>query len=322
MIVVTGGAGFIGSNLIKALNDRGREDIVIVDDLAAGRKCLNLNDCRFSDYLDKEEFRDALNSGSVARLEPSVVYHLGACSATTEWDGRYMLDNNHTYSKAVLEYCRECAIPLVYASSAAVYGAGREFAEDSSCERPLNAYGFSKCVFDQYARRHMANTESLLVGLRYFNVYGPREQHKGAMASVAWHFNRQCLETGIIKPFRGSHGYADGEQRRDFVYIADVVDVTLWFGEQKAAKSGIYNCGSGTATTFNVLAQAIIDAHGRGERAYIDFPEQLEAAYQAYTCADLSRLRASGCKVDFRSVEKGIQEYLRWLDSGSQHSSS
>jgi len=315
VIVVTGGAGFIGSNLVRALNARGRDDILLVEDLSDGHKALNLSDCRIADYLDHEECLRVLDSGGSLAAAIETVFHLGACSDTTEWDGRYMMARNFRFSRALLEYCAARAIPFVYASSAAVYGAGTQFAEDPANEHPLNVYGYSKLAFDQYVRGRLSALESLVVGLRYFNVYGPREQHKGRMASVVWHLSRQLEEDGRMRLFGASHGCAAGEQRRDFVHVDDVVDVTLWSATLSPAASGIYNCGTGRAETFNAVAQALAAEHGSGAIEYIDFPAGLREAYQAYTQADLTRLRAAGYARQPRDVARGVGEYLRWLRS-------
>ncbi len=233
MIVVTGGAGFIGSNLVRALNARGRSDVAVVDDLRDGRKFVNLVACEIADYWDRDEFLERLESGAIAR--PEAIFHQGACAVTTEWDGRYMLENNYRYSVRLFEYCVANDVPLIYASSAAVYGASKTFKEhDRDAERPLNVYGCSKLLFDQYVRRHGKRARAQVVGLRYFNVYGPGEAHKGSMASVAFHLQRQVAEHGEARLFEGSGGYAAGEQRRDFVYVGDVASVNLWLLEQRA----------------------------------------------------------------------------------------
>jgi ADP-L-glycero-D-manno-heptose 6-epimerase len=315
LIVVTGGAGFIGSNLLRKLNQAGREDIILVDDLTDGRKIANIADCRIADYLDKGEWRALLESGGAVERNVECIYHLGACSDTRQWDGRHMMDTNFAYSRATFDFCARNAIALVYASSAAVYGDGAGFEEAPQYERPLNVYGYSKLVFDQYVRRRLGDTDSLVAGLRYFNVYGPREQHKGPMASVAWHFNGQMRASGKVRLFQASHGYGDGEQKRDFIYVEDAVDVTLWFGRQGPGRSGVFNCGTGRAESFNAVADAVIDWYGRGAKEYVEFPPELGDVYQAFTQADLSRLRAAGYERAFRSVVDGVREYLNWLNS-------
>lgn len=315
MIVVTGGAGFIGSNLVGALNRQGRDDLLVVDDLTAGHKALNLADATIADYLDRDECLRRLEDG--AALAPAVdcVFHLGACSDTTEWNGRYMMETNFRFSRELFVHCQQRRIPLVYASSAAVYGAGTTFREAPAYERPLNVYGYSKLAFDQYVRGYLDRLTAPVFGLRYFNVYGPHEAHKGRMASVVLHFARQLEAEGSMALFGASHGYAAGEQRRDFVHVDDAVAVTLWCARQEAARSGIYNCGTGAAASFNEVARAILDFYGRGALTYREFPPDLSAAYQAYTEADLTRLRAAGCTQIFRPVAQGVREYLHWLTS-------
>lgn len=313
MIIVTGGAGFIGSNIVKALNERGHKDIIVVDDLTEGARFVNIADCDIHDYLDKEDFIARVQRNEAFASKVDAVFHQGACSDTTEWDGAFMMRNNYEYSKQLLHYCRERGIPFFYASSASVYGGGDVFREDPAYERPLNVYGYSKFLFDQYVRRELSAAGSPVVGLRYFNVYGPREQHKGTMASVAWHFNGQVRETGKARLFEGSGNYGDGQQRRDFVYVGDVVDVNLWFMEQGAEASGIYNLGTGRSQTFNDVALAVIDFHERGDIEYISFPQHLEGRYQDYTQADMASLRAAGYHEPFRTVEQGVREYLKQL---------
>lgn len=312
MIIVTGGAGFIGSNLVKALNQRGRSDLLVVDDLSDGTKFTNIADCDLADYLDKADFLERVKTN---RLPETIeaIFHLGACSATTEWDGRYMMENNYEYSKQLFHYAVEREIPLIYASSAAVYGAGTVFKEDPAFERPLNVYGYSKSLFDQYVRRHQPGIKSQVVGVRYFNVYGPREAHKGSMSSVAYHLNNQLLESGTVKLFAGSDGYADGGQLRDFIYVGDAVKVKLWLLDNPAV-NGIFNVGTGCAQPFNDVARAVLDWHGHGELQYIEFPEHLKGRYQSYTQADISQLRAAGYDQPFNTVAQGVREYLDWLN--------
>ena len=311
MIIVTGGAGFIGSNLVKMLIDRGYEDIVVVDDLEDGHKFVNISDLSIADYLDKDEFIERMDEREFVKGLKAIL-HQGACSATTEWDGRYMMKNNYGYSQVLLHHCLEHHVPYIYASSAAVYGASTTFVEEPAYENPLNVYGYSKLQFDRYVRRVVPEPKSQVVGLRYFNVYGPREQHKGSMASVAFHFNNQLIEDEEVRLFEGSGGYGDGEQERDFVYVDDVCKVNLWFLENPGV-SGIFNTGTGRAQTFNDVANAVIGFHGRGKIHYIPFPPHLKGAYQSYTEADLSNLRAAGCDVEFRTVEEGVPAYLAEL---------
>jgi len=313
MIVVTGGAGFIGSNLVAALNAAGHDDIVVVDDLSDGTKFVNIADLTISDYLDKDEFLSRI----IADRAPgaiSAVFHQGACSDTTEWDGRLMLDNNFAYSKHLLQYCLEREVPFLYASSASVYGAGPGFSEQPANENPLNVYAYSKTLFDRYVRQRLPGARSQVVGLRYFNVYGPREQHKGKMASVAWHFDRQIEASGTARLFEGCDGYGDGEQRRDFIYVGDVCAVNLWFLGRPDV-SGIFNLGTGRSQTFNDVARAVVDFHGRGEIEYIPFPDSLQGRYQSYTQADMDALRSAGYEEPFLTVEQGVRAYLEWLHS-------
>ncbi len=311
MMIVTGGAGFIGSNLVKMLLDRGYEDVVVVDDLSDGHKFVNISDLPIADYLDKDEFLERLAEPGFAR-GLKAVFHQGACSTTTEWDGRYMMRNNYAYSQKLLHHCLEHNVQYIYASSAAVYGASESFAEVPANEKPLNVYGYSKLQFDRYVRRVVPEPASQVVGLRYFNVYGPREQHKGSMASVAFHFSNQLADDGEVRLFEGSGGYADGEQRRDFIYVDDACAINLWFLENPGV-SGIYNTGTGRAQTFNDVANAVIGYHGSGSIRYIPFPEHLVGAYQSYTEADLAALRSAGCDVEFRPVEAGVPAYMEFL---------
>ncbi len=311
MIIVTGGAGFIGSNLVKGLNEAGEEEILVVDDLRDGTKFRNLADCEIADYADKDRFLDQVRGQGLPRGTRAVV-HLGACSTTTEWDGRFMMENNYAYSKVLLHAAMERVVPFVYASSASVYGMGPEFREARECERPLNVYAYSKFQFDQYVRRHLAAAPAQIVGLRYFNVYGPREQHKGTMASVAFHFYNQIREGGRARLFEGSDGYGPGEQRRDFVYVGDTVRVKLWLLDHPEVR-GIFNLGTGRAQSFNDVAHAVIEWLGFGEIEYIPFPDHLRGRYQSFTQADISALRKAGYEAPFLDVREGVHRYLDWL---------
>lgn len=311
MIIVTGAAGFIGSNIIHRLNACGYDDILSVDSMEDGHKYKNLVDARIADYMDKDEFLIKVqNEYDWGNVEG--VFHEGACSATTEWNGKYMLENNFTYSKILLHYCLIRKIPFIYASSAAVYGASDVFIEDSRFEKPLNLYGYSKMLFDQYVRKLKPEPKSQVVGLRYFNVYGPREAHKGSMASVAFHFNNQVREIGQAVLFEGCGGYDNGEQRRDFVHVDDIARLNLWFLDNPHV-SGIFNAGTGQAQSFNDVASAVIAAHKTGAIKYIPFPEHLKNHYQSFTQADLTKLRAAGYDGAFFSVEDGVMQYMNWL---------
>ena len=312
MYVVTGGAGFIGSNLVRALIERGYDDVIVVDDLEDGHKFVNIADQPIADYLDKDDFIERIETDPGFGASLTAILHQGACSETTEWDGRYMMRNNYGYSQRLLHFCLDRKIPYIYASSAAVYGASQSFAEHPDNELPLNVYGYSKLQFDRYVRRVAAEPASQVVGLRYFNVYGPREQHKGSMASVAFHFNNQVIADDEARLFEGSGGYGNGEQLRDFVYVDDACAVNLWFLENPGV-SGVFNTGTGKAQSFNDVANAVIGWHGHGQIRYVTFPPHLEGAYQSYTQADLARLREVGCDVEFRPVEDGVRDYLDQL---------
>ncbi len=314
MIIVTGAAGFIGSNIVKGLNAQGYKDVLIVDELSDGTKFTNMVDCEILDYMDKDVFLATIKADAEFSMSVEAIFHEGACSSTTEWDGRFMMENNYEFSKHVLHYCQNRKIPFIYASSAAVYGGGREFKEVLANEAPLNVYGYSKYLFDQYVRRILPNSQSQIVGLRYFNVYGPREQHKGSMASVAFHFNNQIKDQGYVKLFEGTEGYGDGEQLRDFVFVGDVVKVNLWF-MQNPQVSGIYNLGTGRCQSFNDVANAVINWHQKGEISYIPFPDHLKGRYQSYTQADITALREAGYTDAFHSVEEGVKAYLDILEA-------
>jgi len=311
MIIVTGAAGFIGSNIIKSLNQLGHFNIVAVDDLTDGYKIFNLADCKVADYIDKDDFLTQIVNNSLP-FNISTIFHQGACSNTTEWDGKFMMENNFEYSKKLVNFCQQHNIQFIYASSASVYGGSKQFYESDSVEKPLNVYAYSKFLFDQYIR-NLSSTTAQIVGLRYFNVYGPREQHKGSMASVAFHFNNQILNDGVCRLFEGDSQFENGGQLRDFVYVEDVVKVNLWFWQHKNI-SGIYNCGTGKAQSFNDVANAVINFHNQGKINYIPFPDKLKNAYQSYTQADLSNLRKAGYTAEFKTVEQAVPEYLSILN--------
>ncbi|WP_448511714.1 ADP-glyceromanno-heptose 6-epimerase [Photorhabdus laumondii] len=309
MIIVTGGAGFIGSNIVKALNDEGYKDILVVDNLKDGTKFINLADLDIADYMDKEEFIASILAGDDFG-DIDAIFHEGACSSTTEWDGKYMMDNNYQYSKELLHYCLERRTPFLYASSAATYGGRTDnFIEERQYEKPLNVYGYSKFLFDQYVREILPQADSQICGFRYFNVYGPREGHKGSMASVAFHLNNQINQGQNPKLFAGSEGF-----QRDFIYVGDAAAANLWFW--KNGVSGIYNCGTGRAESFQAVADAVVECHKDKSLTveYIDFPEHLKGRYQRFTQADLTKLRAAGYDKPFKTVAEGVTEYMHWLN--------
>ncbi|MEJ8674634.1 ADP-glyceromanno-heptose 6-epimerase [Chromobacterium amazonense] len=328
-IVVTGAAGFIGSNLVKGLNQRGITDIIAVDNLSSGDKFHNLVDCEISHYLDKHEFLHLLLDGEYEG-ELSAILHQGACSDTMNHDGKYMMDNNYQYTLALFDYCQHEEIQFLYASSAATYGKGTVFQEQREYEGPLNVYGYSKFLFDQVLRRRIKEGLSAqAVGFRYFNVYGPREQHKGRMASVAFHHFNQYREHGKVKLFGGWDGWGDGMQSRDFVSVEDVVKVNLFFLDNPG-KSGIYNLGSGRSQPFNDVAEATVNACRRHEGKpaltlaemvqqgiveYIPFPDALKGKYQSFTEADIAKLREAGYRDAMLSVSEGVNRYVDWLMS-------
>ncbi len=301
MIIVTGGAGFIGSNIVKGLNDLGEDRIIVVDNLKNAEKVKNLSSLKIYDYVDKEYFVNNLESFKGVR----VIFHQGACTNTMEGDGRYVMNNNYEYSKRLLNFCINSGIRFIYASSASVYGDGkRGFREERECERPLNVYAYSKFLFDEYVRRIMESSPVQIVGLRYFNVYGPGEGHKGRMASVVYQFYNQIKREGKIRLFEGSESF-----KRDFIYIKDVVKVNLFFYEREKI-SGIFNCGTGRARSFLDIAEIMREIWGNVEIEFIPFPEELKGKYQTYTCADLKRLREAGYKDKFTSLEEGIKDYI------------
>ncbi|WP_426808204.1 ADP-glyceromanno-heptose 6-epimerase [Pseudomonas sp. WOUb67] len=324
-IIVTGAAGFIGSNLVQALNQRNETEIIAVDDLTDGDKFRNLADSEIADYLDKDDFLDRFARGEFGKVR--AVLHQGACSSTVEADGRFMMDNNYRFSRELLASAQRQRVPLLYASSAAVYGAGQDFRELRECERPLNVYGYSKFLFDQQVRRQLTTASSQVVGLRYFNVYGPHEQHKGTMASVALHCFNQYQAHGKVSLFGSYRDYPSGGHLRDFVSVDDVVKVNMFFLDRPQL-SGIFNVGSGRAQPFNDVALAVINrlreqqdqpplsletALLEGVLEYSEFPDHLRGKYQCYTCADLERLRAAGYQAPTLTVQQGVARYCDWL---------
>jgi len=328
-VVVTGAAGMIGSNIAHGLNAAGVDDIIAVDDLRDGQKFRNLLGVAISDYFDQDEFYGRFSRRELGKI--AAVFHQGACSDTMEHDGRLMLRNNYRCSKDLLEACQAHGVRLMYASSAAIYGSSMTFREQPRFERPLNVYGYSKLLFDDAVRRMLADASSQVVGLRYFNVYGPREQHKGRMASVAFHHFNQYRDTGKVRLFAEYGGYGPGQQSRDFVYVDDVVAVNLWFLAHPQC-SGVFNLGTGRAQAFNEVAHATVNAcrAQRGEPAltleqqikqgmveYIPIPEALVGKYQCHTEADLSALRAAGCDHEFADVATGVRRYVEWLSGNA-----
>lgn len=312
MIIVTGGAGFIGSNIVKELNNRGRNDILIVDNLGKSDKYKNLVGLHFIDYIHKEKFFTDLESYCGGDVE--AIFHEGACSDTMEYDVNYMMNNNYETSKALLKFCDFRAIPFIYASSASTYGGGKNgFTEGDKFEDALNPYAFSKLAFDRYVRQFLPNAQTKIIGLRYFNVYGPQEHHKGKMASIFYQLYNQIKQTGSAKLFKGTGGYGDGEQRRDFIYVKDVVKVNLW-ALNSDIKNGVYNCGTGHAHTYNEAAQAVIDALGTGKIEYRDFPETLKGKYQSYTEADTTQLINAGYNAGFTDFKQAVKEYCDLIE--------
>ena len=314
MIIVTGGAGFIGSNIVKGLNERGREDVLIVDNLTNMVKFKNIQGLKAIDYMDKNDFIAAIKNGKFDDANIEVIFHEGACSDTMEYNGKYMMENNFEYTKTLMHFALKKKIQLLYASSASTYGSGKHgFSEKPACEEALNVYAFSKLFFDNYARRYFDAAESQIVGLRYFNVYGPQENHKGKMASMIFQMFNQWKAEGKVKLFEGIDGYGNGEQVRDFIYVKDVVKVNFFFWDHLELK-GIYNCGTGHAHTFNTLAKGVLKYFGSGELEYVPFPEVLKGKYQSFTEADSSKLLAAGYDGGFTDIEEAIAEYCALLD--------
>ncbi|MDR3691626.1 MAG: ADP-glyceromanno-heptose 6-epimerase [Fimbriimonas sp.] len=315
MIILTGGAGFVGSNILKRLNQMGEDDIVVVDNLRKSDKYRNLVGTSFRDYIDKEEFLQRLSNGDFTGVRG--IIHEGACTDTMEYDGKYMLANNFEYSKQLLNYCVANKSRFIYASSAAVYGHTELACESDGTEAPLNVYGYSKLLFDQYVKRVMPHAQSTIVGLRYFNVYGPGESHKGKMSSMVVQFYNQIMATGSARLFGGYGAYGPGQQTRDFVYVKDIVDINLHFWERDVTKT-IVNAGSGRSRTWNDLANAVIAATGCGKIEYIDFPTTLADKYQFNTRADLSLLRSHGFTKQTHTLEEGVVDYIGMLQSERQ----
>jgi ADP-L-glycero-D-manno-heptose 6-epimerase len=312
MYIITGGAGFIGSNILKALNKRGITDIIVVDDLSQNEKFKNIVGLHFNDYIDKTDFINYITECKIKKI--TALIHHGACSDTTESDGKYMMDNNYLYSRILAEYSIAHEIPFIYASSASVYGIGENgFAESFECEAPINIYAYSKYLFDQWVRKHFNEISSTFVGLRYFNVYGHGENHKGKMSSIVLQAYEQIKTAGKIKLFMGYGNIKDGEQSRDFIYIDDVISIVMFFIDNPL-KKGIFNVGTGKSRSFNQLAGILIDCCGAGEVEYIPFPEKLKGKYQNYTQAELGALRSVGYDNEFISLENGIKKYAEILN--------
>ncbi|MBT5406926.1 MAG: ADP-glyceromanno-heptose 6-epimerase [Gammaproteobacteria bacterium] len=314
MLVITGGAGFIGSNLVNFLNNNQDDEILIVEEMDTYlKKFKNLDDLKYIDCIDKNTFiNDLNNSSSKYKDKINNIFHLGACSKTTEPDRDYIMSTNLEYSKDILKYSANNKISLIYASSASVYGKTNSFIETPENESFLNHYAESKLLFDQYYRKHKDRISSQVVGLRYFNVFGPREFHKEGMFSVVYHFFTQINESDNINLFKGSHGYEDGEQRRDFIHVGDTVQVNNWL-KNNPGVSGIYNVGTSKSRTFNDIANCVLDYYKRGSINYIDFPDNLESQYQAFTEADMSKIKSKGYSKDFTTLEDGVKSYLDWL---------
>jgi len=324
MIIVTGGAGFIGSNLVYRLNKLGISDILIVDNLKNSLKHKNLNNLKFLDYIDKDDFMIKLNLFK----KVDIIFHQGACSNTMETDGRYMMKNNFEYSKNIFHHCLENKIRFIYASSASVYGDGKKgFIEDERYEYPLNIYAFSKFLFDNYVRKYLTTLKinnlivenkkkkhiktrksTQIIGLRYFNVFGPQENHKDKMASTVFHFYNQIKKDNKMKLFTGSNNFL-----RDFIYIDDIVDINLFFMNNPSI-SGIFNCGTGKPNSFFNIASIIQKNYPESQIEYIPFPDELKGKYQTYTAADITNLRNCGYKNTFTSLEEGIKKYLKCLE--------
>ena len=320
MIIVTGCNGFIGSNLVSQLNKLGFKNIIGVDDLSKKENLLNIAHCEIAELLDIEEFeRDYLQKdNSLSQVEK--IFHQGACSDTMEWDAEYIIKNNYSFSQKLLDFAERNSIAFIYASSASVYGDGKEFEEIRENENPINLYAFSKYLFDQLVRQKITDNKIQIVGLRYFNVYGPNESHKGHMASVAYHLHEQLKEGKDVQLFEGSGGFGPGEQRRDFIYVDDVVKVNLWFMNQPDI-SGIFNVGTGKSQTFNEVAKAVIEWHGKGSIRYIPFPKELIDSYQSFTEANIDKLRQAGYQEDFLDVQSGVKLYLDRLQNWPKNAS-
>ncbi len=314
-ILVTGGAGFIGSALVWALNARGKDDIVVCDFLKTDEKWRNLVPLRYSDYVEGPVLRSRLAQSASALGKFSAVFHLGACSSTTENNASYLVDNNTSFTRELAAWALASGTRFVYASSAATYGDGSQGMDDKDPAierlRPLNMYGYSKHLFDLHARR--LGWLDRIVGLKYFNVFGPNEEHKGDMRSVVAKGFRQIQATGRIGLFKSYNPrYKDGGQMRDFLYVKDAVEMTLHFAEKGCSAAGLYNLGSGQANTWMTLAEAIFKALGREPKIdFIDMPEALRAKYQYFTQADITKLRSTGYDRPVTPLADAVADYAR-----------
>ncbi|MBF0447955.1 MAG: ADP-glyceromanno-heptose 6-epimerase [Magnetococcales bacterium] len=311
MYIVTGGAGFIGANIVAGLNQQGETDILIVDNMTKGEKFLNLRDLEYADFMDKTEFRHALQAGRFSGKKIQAIFHEGACSDTMEYNGQYMMDNNFTYSKELFHFAVAAKAPFVYASSAATYGDRTLFVEHPDNENPLNVYGYSKLFFDRYVARFLPEIKTTVAGLRYFNVYGPREEHKGRMASMVYQLHDKIRKTGQAQLFCGSGGYEDGGQRRDFIHVSDVVDVNLFLARSATPIQGAFNVGTGKSRSFNAIVKVLFSILGPGELTYRPMPEILKDKYQNFTEANIEKLRQTGYDKPFKSLEEGIATFVK-----------
>jgi ADP-L-glycero-D-manno-heptose 6-epimerase len=312
LTIITGAAGFIGRNVVAELNERGNTDLLLVDKLGTDEKWQNLLGLRFEDLISPDEFLSRINLNNLGNI--SSIIHLGACSATTELDADYLLLNNYHYTRTLCEWCLAHEVRFVYASSAATYGDGsRGYSDDDRVTgtlRPLNMYGYSKHMFDLWALKH--GLFDRIVGLKYFNVFGPYEDHKGEMRSVLQKSFHQIGQSGEVSLFKSyKEGYADGEQRRDFIYVKDAVAVTLHFAENRS-RSGLFNCGTGISRTWKDLATAVFAAMGRKPNIkMIEMPPHLQGKYQYFTEAEMGKLRAAGYVKPFYSLEDGVKDYVQ-----------
>lgn len=311
-ILVTGGAGFIGSCVVRTLNDAGCDDIIIVDNIASTEKWKNIANKKYRTYFNKDVFLEKLHKGT--EVDVDRIIHMGACSSTTERNFDYLWRNNVEYSKELWRYAVEKQIPVIYASSAATYGDGSQgFDDKDDIDKllPLNGYGYSKQAFDIWEKHYSGQKPPQYVGLKFFNVYGPNEYFKGSMASMVYHGFRQIRDTGKVRLFRSyDPKYEDGDQLRDFVYVKDVCDVIRWFIDHNDV-SGLFNVGTGCPSTFHEMASATFAAMGREESIeYIDMPEELKEKYQYYTCANIKKLREAGYAGKFRDIKAGAYDYV------------